>query len=256
MESRIHTPILGLLFDDQWFQVFVAYSGILFDLSITPLLLWQRTRPVAFIASLLFHLFNSYVFHIGIFPYMSIAFALFFYPPSTLRKVFLRQPQPPTLPAVTPSTSGSIAAFLAVYMLIQIALPFRHHLIEGNVLWTEEGHRHAWRMMLRTKHGQLRLRAKDIDTGEQWLVRPREHLSRKQARVVAINPDMLFTFVQYLKQKYAEEGRSNIAIYAAVSRVSLNRRPYCRFVDRAVNLAAVEWNYFGHNAWIVDYDLD
>ncbi len=256
LESRLHTPVLGLLFNDTWFQYAVAYAGILFDLSVVPLLLWRRTRAAACIASLGFHLFNSYVFHIGIFPYLAISFALFFYPSATLRKVFLRQQQAPATPSIAGSKSRGVVAFLAVYVLIQIALPLRHHLIAGDVLWTEEGHRHAWRMMLRTKHGQLRLRVKDMETGEQWLVRPFEHLSSKQARVVAVNPDMLFAFVQFLKRQYAEEGHSNIAIYAAMSRVSLNRRPYRRFVDGTVNLAAVKWNYFGHNDWIVDYDLD
>lgn len=256
LESRFQTPLLGLLFDERWFQLFVAYAAIAFDLLITPLLLWPRTRPAAFIALLLFHLFNSYVFHIGIFPYMSIALALFFYPPDTLRQVCLRQQQAPVVPTRMPSVSWGIAVLLAIYLLIQIALPLRHHWIKGEVLWTEEGHRHAWRMMLRSKRGQLVLRVKDVETGEQWLVHPTEHLARKQARAVAVHPDMLYAYVQFLKRQYAREGRSPIEIYAAVSRVSVNRRPYHRFVDGAVNLAAVKWNYFGHNEWILDRDLD
>ena len=254
LESRIRTPILGVLFDDLPFQLFIAYAGILFDLLITPMLLWRRTRAAAFIASLFFHLFNSYVFQIGIFPYLSIAFALFFYPPETLRKYFFRREQPPPLPAQAASPSWGVTCFLTIYILIQIALPLRHYWIAGDVLWTEEGHRHAWRMMLRSKSGHLVLRVKDVKTGEQWTVRPSEHLTRKQARAVAAKPDMLYTYVQFLKRHYAREGRSPIEIYAAVSQVSVNRRPYCRLVDGSVDLAAVKWNYFGHNAWILAFN--
>jgi hypothetical protein len=256
LASRIHTPVLGALFDERWFQLSIAYSGIAFDFLITPLLLWQRTRTAAFIASLFFHLFNSYVFQIGIFPYLSIAFALFFYPPATLRKVFFRQQQTPLIPSTATSPSWSITIFLVIYVLIQIALPLQHYWIEGDVLWTEEGHRHAWRMMLRSKSGRLVLRVKDVETGEQWSVRPSEHLTRKQARVVAVNPDMLYSYVQFLKRRYAKEGHAHIEIYAAISRVSVNRRPYRRLVDGSVDLAAVKWNYLGHNAWILDGDRD
>jgi vitamin K-dependent gamma-carboxylase len=256
LESRSNTPVLGLLFGERWFQLFVAYAAIAFDLLITPLLLWPPTRTAAFVASLCFHLFNSYVFQIGIFPYLSIAFALFFYPPATLRNVFLRQQQVPAIPSVAPSPSWGITTFLALYVLVQLALPLRHHWIKGDVLWTEEGHRHAWRMMLRSKRGQLVLRVQDVATGEQWLVHPSEHLTRKQAQAVAVHPDMLYAYVQFLKRQYAGEGRSPIEIYAAVSRVSVNRRPYYRFVDGSMNLAAVQWNAWGHNDWILHRDLD
>jgi hypothetical protein len=256
LASHRHTPVLGTLFDERWFQLFIAYSAIAFDFLITPLLLWQRTRTAAFIASLFFHLFNSYVFQIGIFPYLAIAFTLFFYPPATLRNVFFWQPQAPTLPSIATSPSWRLTIFLATYLLIQIALPLRHYWIEGDVLWTEEGHRHAWRMMLRSKSGRLVLRVKDVETGKQWSVRPSEHLTRKQARGVAVYPDMLYAYVQFLKRRYAQEGHTHIEIYAAVSQVSVNRRPYRRLVDGSVDLAAVKWNYFGHNAWILDHDPD
>jgi hypothetical protein len=236
--------------------LFIAYSGIAFDFLITPLLLWQRTRTAAFIASLFFHLFNSYVFQIGIFPYLAMAFTLFFYPPATLRNVFFRQPQVPILPSTATSPSWRLTIFLVIYLLIQIALPLRHYWIEGDVLWTEEGHRHAWRMMLRSKSGRLVLRVKDTETGQQWSVRPSEHLTRKQARGVAVYPDMLYAYVQFLKHRYAQEGHAHIEIYAAVSQVSVNHRPYRRLVDGSVDLAAVKWNYFGHNAWILHRDPD
>jgi len=42
---------------------------------------------------------------------------------------------------------------IGVYIISQIVLPSRHWLIEDHVLWSEEGHRLSWRMMLRTKSG-------------------------------------------------------------------------------------------------------
>ncbi len=40
-------------------------------------------------------------------------------------------------------------------MIWQVYLPVRHYFIPGNVFWTEEGHRMAWRMMLRNKAGEV-----------------------------------------------------------------------------------------------------
>jgi ABC-type siderophore export system fused ATPase/permease subunit len=57
---------------------FISYSSIAFDLLIVLALLWRKTRLLAVIASCVFHLFNSSVFQIGIFPYLSLAAILFF----------------------------------------------------------------------------------------------------------------------------------------------------------------------------------
>src|SRR5690554_5475832 len=88
MAGRADYWIIGGLLQENWVHWTIAYTGILFDLLIVPLMLWRRTRTLGFIISIIFHLFNSVVFQIGIFPYMSIAFALFFFSPETLRKRF------------------------------------------------------------------------------------------------------------------------------------------------------------------------
>ena len=48
------------IFSKKWFYLFIAYSGIVFDLLIVPFLLFKKTRTIAFIASLIFHIFNCY----------------------------------------------------------------------------------------------------------------------------------------------------------------------------------------------------
>ena len=76
--SRLSTQhITGILYGQKWFQLLVCYGGFFFDLLIVPLLLWKKTRPYAFLLSCLFHVFNSFTFRIGIFPYLSIALNLF-----------------------------------------------------------------------------------------------------------------------------------------------------------------------------------
>ena len=86
MKSKSNYPLIGTMLQQKWLHGFISYSGILFDLLIVPLLLWKHTRKWAFIASIVFHLFNSIVFQIGIFPYMSLALSLFFFEPKTISK--------------------------------------------------------------------------------------------------------------------------------------------------------------------------
>ena len=58
---------------------------------IIPALLWKPTRKLAFIASIIFHLFNSFIFQVGIFPYLSLAFAVFFFDPKYIQNLFLKK---------------------------------------------------------------------------------------------------------------------------------------------------------------------
>lgn len=106
---------------------------------------------------MIFHIFNSITLQIGIFPFFALTFALFFYEPETIRRLFLEKSQKLEDENLSQNLYGKrIVYFLMIpYLIIQIALPLRHHFIEGDVLWTEEGHRLSWRMMLRERNGYI-----------------------------------------------------------------------------------------------------
>jgi hypothetical protein len=249
-------PLIGPLLATDWIKWVVAYGGIFFDLLIVPLLLWKRTRLLAFVASLIFHGFNSAVFQIGIFPYLMIGADVFFFEPEKVRKIFFKQ-KPSLQLQNNPNIHNDnhlpnqfILGGLAIFFVLQIALPVRHLLYPGDVNWTEEGHRMSWRMMLRSKGGNLYFKLKNPKTDEQWNVYLSDYLTDVQAADVATHPDMIWQVVQLLKNKYAAEGIEGLEIYA-VSEASLNGRPYQIFVDPAVNLAKVEWEPFSHASWIL-----
>lgn len=79
-------------------------------------------------------------------------------------------------------------------------------------------------------------------------------LSTKQQRAVATKPDMIWQFCQYLKQKFAKEGR-DVSIYVNC-RVRVNDHDYETFIDPEVDMAAAKWDYFWHNDWIMPSKLD
>ena len=229
------------------FQI-MAWSGILYDLLIIPMLLYRRTRVLAFFLSLFFHLFNSITLQIGTFPYMMIGASVLFFSPERVRR-FFRQPQwsdeHGTLPISNRHKNLIQFAFMA-FVVINIALPLRHHLIKGNVLWTEEGHRLSWRMMLRSKQGNVHFTIKD--NGKLISHDARDHLSDKQYRTMATHPDFIWQYVQYLKKLFGPD----IEVYV-ISWVRVNGRDAQPIIDPNVDMAKVKWHWFKHEPWIPDH---
>lgn len=253
--AKGHYPVIGSLFRTTWFKYFIIYGGIVFDLVIVPLLLWRRTRVFAFGLCLFFHLFNSIVFQIGGFPYLMIALTVFFFPPDVIRKRFFKKkPAADIQPGVVlPRKAGLITGALAVYFIIQLILPLRHLFIPGSVLWTEEGHRMAWHMMLRTKTGHVSFHGRVPETGEIVTIPLHEYFTPLQCRQMAKQPDMIWQAAQILKKIYTEKGYPTMALYATTS-VSLNGGPFKPIIDPETDLAHAAWPRFGATPWVLPYE--
>ncbi|NAS31972.1 HTTM domain-containing protein [Flavobacteriaceae bacterium R38] len=250
MSARKGYPIIGDFLQLKWVHYLITYVGIFYDLLIVPLLLWKPTRKIAFAASIIFHIFNSIVLQIGIFPYMSLAFTLFFFEPDYIRRLFLKKkPELQVSSIHIPSYRKAFVILGSVYFIIQIALPLRHWLIKDDVLWTEEGHRMSWRMMLRSKSGYIRFKVVDKNTDAVEIVNPKKYLSRKQSRIIGTKPDVIWQFVQRLKKEYASQGKE-VAIYG-MGKIKVNNGPYKTLIDPNVDLSMEEWSHFKHHSWIL-----
>lgn len=250
MQGKSHFPLVGGLLQQEYMHYFITYSGILFDGLVIPLLLFKPTRKYIFYASIFFHLFNSFVFHIGIFPYLSLAFCLFFFDAKTVRNIFLKKKELYAGNFIeTPNYQNVLKIAFAIYFIIQIALPLRHYFIEDKVIWTEEGHRLSWRMMLRAKSGSIHFRVVDNTTNRIIPIKLDDYLTKKQQRGLKTKPDFIWQFVQRLKQKFNTDGKS-ISIYAT-SYVSVNGKPSKRFINPDIDLAKAEWNLFKHSTWLL-----
>ena len=199
-KSKKSYPIIGGLLQEPLVHMVVGISGILFDLLIVPALLWKPTRKWAFVASLFFHLFNSIVFQIGIFPYLALAFTVFFFEPETIRKLFFKKKAPYQGDSrVVPPRRELVLGILSLYFLIQLVLPIRHYFIKDDVLWTEEGHRMSWRMMLRSRTGITTFRIVNHSNGNSYLVNLDDYLTRGQKSKIKSYPDFMWQFAQRLK---------------------------------------------------------
>jgi len=250
MKGKVNYPLIGGFLQNSFMPYLVGYGGILFDGLIIPLLLFRPTRKYAFFASIFFHLFNSIVFQVGVFPYLSLAFCLFFFKPETIKNFFLKGKELYTkAEVIVPNYKPALIALGSIYFIIQIALPIRHHFIEDNVLWTEEGHRLSWRMMLRSKSSSTSYKVVNTQTKKVTRINMSDYLSKKQIRLASTKPDVIWQFAQYLKKEFKKNGE-DVQVFVN-AKVSVNGKPYKQLIDKDLDITSVKFNYFTHNAWIL-----
>ncbi|NMH27812.1 HTTM domain-containing protein [Flavobacterium silvaticum] len=248
-----HVPGLSF-FADHWFHVFIAWTGMLFDLIVIPMFLFRRTRLLALLASILFHTFNFFTLKIGIFPFLALSFAVFFFEPESIRRVFFWK-KPTFVSDVEPPISirnkNVLLYFFLPYFIIQLILPIRHWFIKGDVLWTEEGHRLSWRMMLRHRTGSIVFHVIDAKTGQPITYDVTAHLTPRQFKNMLGHPDMIWQTAQHIKSEFQKQGTEVRVFVDALC--SVNKQPSRLLIDRKVDLAHADWNYFGHCDWILLY---
>ncbi|MCK7589283.1 HTTM domain-containing protein [Subsaxibacter sp. CAU 1640] len=250
LRGKSDYALVGDLLQQKWLHYVLSYGGILFDGLIIPLLLFKPTRKWAFLVSLFFHLFNSFVFQIGIFPYLSIAFSVFFFEPKTIRNIFLKnKPFYSENEVVVPSYKTPFMVVLILYFIIQIGLPLRHHFFKDDVLWTEEGHRLSWRMMLRSKSGYTTYRVVDKKTNVEIPINLNDYLTMSQQRTASTKPDVIWQFAQYLKKDFTKKGM-DVKVFVD-SRIKVNSGKMQRLTDPQVDLANVDWHPLKHSDWLL-----
>ena len=254
MRARRGNPFVDLVFDLGLELPVFAWGGLLVDLLLLPALLWKRTRWIAFVFAVLFHLWNSTLFQIGIFPPMMILATTMFFEPDWPRRVLARIRRIPFVPApsVSPSSTARVgttgALVLLAFAAVQILLPLRHHLYPGDVAWTEEGHRFAWRMMLRAKMGNADFVI--VDNGAVTDVDVDRYLTRWQQLAMGPRPDMLQQFAHYLASDYEAKTGRRPKVYAN-SAVSLNHGERALLLKENVDLAATRRSLLAVD-WIRD----
>lgn len=178
-------PVIGPWLAQPWAPYFVAWYGLVFDLTLPFLLCWRRTRWLGIGLAILFHLSNSVLFEIGVFPWMGIVSLVVFLDPDAPRRLLerFRQPSEPIEndDSSTPKSTGQrsadwqrnlVTAGLVFYAVVQLVVPLRHLLYAGNVEWTEEGKNFSWRMMLSYKQAVVGFVVTDGRTGRKYVVDP------------------------------------------------------------------------------------
>ncbi len=243
LPARSGLPIVGPLLAGPATAHVLSVAGAAFDVAIVPLLLWRRTRSVAWVVLVGFHLATWALFPIGVFPWLMIgASTVFFEPdwPARVRARIARRPAP--VPVPRPGHRGgrasrrALVALAAVWVAIQVALPLRHLAYAGAHRWTGQGYRFAWNVLLTERAGTVTFLVRDRATGATWTADPAELYTPTQLRVMAAEPDLIHQAAILIAARERAAGRDvEVRVDAWAS---LNGEPAARLVDPTVDLAA------------------
>lgn len=235
-------PFLHDFFQGSMAGYFASYIAVSFDLFIVPLLLWRRTRLVAFFLAVCFHILNACLFPIDIFPWLGIAATTLFLSPSWPRRIFRFLPQlaanssPKPLPA-SKRKRTAILLFAGTYAAIQVLVPLRHFLFPGGIEWAYMEHRFSWQMLLRNRRTITFFYITDPNNGETYQVRPERYLHTQQILHMGWRPDMVWQFAQFLGRVMPRTGPEPLKVEVRML-VSVNGRKPQLFLDPNVDLAA------------------
>jgi hypothetical protein len=247
-------PILGSLFSQLWVHYAMSWATIVFELTIVALLLWQRTRWLAYPMLVAFHLLTLKLFHIGMFPWIMIVMTTLFFPPDWPRRWWpQRHDVPPSSPATRtapPPWRRRVGLTLAlIYLAIQCAVPLRSYIYPGPTLWTEDGMRFAWRVMLVEKTGHVDFEVREPQRGRVWWISPDDYLTPRQVKMMATRPAMIQQLAQSIAHDFRQKGLGKVAVHATAY-VSLNGRPSQRFIDFDVDLTQTQ-QALSETPWIL-----
>ena len=264
LQSKYDLPLIGgNLLQMEWVHYAMSWGGMLYDLSIPFLLMLNKTRIMAFILVVFFHVFTLILFPIGMFPHIMIFSSMVFFSSKfhekilhQIRRVITKVGKKVKSKKIQMETSNlyvlhkqNLTLFAVTsFFIVQILLPFRYQLYPGELFWHEQGYRFSWRVMLIEKIGYTNFKVKNPNDGTSFMVDSSQYLTPFQLKQMSFQPDFILEFAHYLGEKYSTEN-NKVEVYAD-SFVALNGRPSKRFIDPDINLIN-EQESFKDKKWIL-----
>lgn len=247
------TPLIGGLLEQEWLAFAFSWSGALYDLSIVFLLLIPFTRPLAYLAVVVFHLMTALLFQIGMFPYIMILCTLIYFDASTHQRILQFFKAKCSIPNSLLSKDSSMhtfkLVFLAIFFGIQIMLPFRYLMYPGDLYWTEQGYRFSWRVMLMEKAGHTTFQVIEPHTERKDYVNNDKYLRPQQIKMMSTQADMILQYAHYLCSLYESKGWQNCQVKCQ-SKVTLNGNRSSTFIDPEIDLCTIKRGW-RHKEWIL-----
>ena len=263
LPSKYSIPILGDLLQQQWTHYTFAWAGAIYDLTIPFLLLIKRTRTVAFILVVIFHVLTRVLFPIGMFPYIMIVSALIFFD-AGLHNRILETISKGFRISKSLFDNGKNYSFpklmihkvsvgiVALFFIVQLLVPFRYMLYPGELFWTEEGYRFSWRVMLMEKAGYANFKVVNPENGQRFYVDNTQFLSPFQEKQMSSQPDFILEYAHFLENHYRQQGIQNPEVYVD-SYVALNGRQSRPYVNPDIDLTEIEPS-LKHRTWLLPFN--
>ena len=242
LPSKYELPILGRWVHLKATAYLFSWAGCAYDLFVWLFLWVKKTRKVAYFFVVVFHVLTGILFpRIGMFPYIMIISTIIFFSSDWHQKLLNYLPYGSPMPEDTsnirqPSTTRKmIQLALALYLLIQLYLPFRYVFFAGNLFWQEQGYRFSWRVMLMEKNGYTSIIVRDPMENMQREVDQDAFLTPFQKKQMKSQPDMILQFARYIGDQFYLEKGYKPEVYVS-SRMSLNGRRSQWFTNEKIDV--------------------
>ena len=248
LPTKFDIPLLGSMMHEKWMHYLFSWGGAIYDLSIIGFLLWRRTRMLAFVMVVVFHVMTRVLFPIGMFPYIMIFSALIFFDHVVHDKLLsyfstifrINKSIFDTKKTYQYTAIDKFAPYiLGGFMLFQLIFPLRNLAYPGNVFWTEQGYRFSWRVMLMEKTGYANFKILNGNTGKRFYVDNHDFLTATQQKQMSTQPDLIVEYAHYLGEHFASQGHEHVEVYVE-SQVALNGRKSQPFIDPNRDLMKVK----------------
>lgn len=225
LASKTSMPIIGDLFTLTATPYVFSWIGMLFDLTVPFFLLSKKTRAYAYVVVLGFHLTTYLLFNIGLFPFIMSGMVIVFFNIQLFKSIKKTESTTTNIPLWT-------TTIVVLFVISQTFIPLRHYFIKGDMLWTEQGYRFAWHVMLKEKNGHVTFRVENKDTGRETTIITSDYLCSAQEHQMSFQPDMIVEFARFIKTKYPNQ---DVSVYADTY-VSLNGKRGRPILDRNKDL--------------------
>ncbi|XP_071482923.1 vitamin K-dependent gamma-carboxylase-like [Diadema antillarum] len=278
----VFEPFRLLLTDSQIDYFMVHLGGLALDLSAGFLLFFDATRPAGTFFTGSFHIMNSQLFSIGMFPFAMLASTTVFYSDTWPRKLcralpsFLRNQIPSLEQSAEPSEhciySGRdttkkqdasskkakspalktrhhlVVVGCLLYASVQLFLPYSHFITKGYNNWTNGLYGYSWDMMVHTWETQhIKMKYVDGKTGEEGYLAPEYWVESNRW---ASHSDMTKQYATCIANHLESMGVAQPQLYVDVWK-SMNSRFRQRMFDPNVDLVRAHWSPFSATPWLM-----
>lgn len=256
-------PIIGFIFKYSFVAYLLSWVGMLYDLSIVLWLSLKKTKNVAYLIVILFHILTGILFQIGIFPLVMIFCTTIFLDANLHKKIlaifittfyFIKLKIEDIKKNVVCRKYFAANNFFFIsigfYIIAQILIPLRFLFYDESIFWTDEGYRFSWRVMLAEKSGSATFYITDKQKKRTWIVDNRDFLTIHQEKQMAIQPDFILQYAHFLYDSYKKNKNDELEIKVE-SFLSINGRASKLYIDSTLNLASLE-ETFSQKNWVLN----
>ncbi|KAF4523661.1 hypothetical protein B566_EDAN006031 [Ephemera danica] len=270
----VFTPFRHFLTGEEIDYWIIHVGGFLLDLTIGFWLFFDKTRPIALLFCASFHVMNSQLFAIGMFPYVCLVTMLLFCNPDWPRNLIYQFRKRIGFQYSTTSQKKHgltdddkkyydyqqkwkkiiTVSLLGLHIALQAFLPYSHFITKGYNTWTNGLYGYSWDMMVHNWN-TIRIMPRIVDetTGQEHFLDANAWVSSDRW---AQHADMVVQWAKCMETNLREsQEMHHVSVYLDVWS-SLNGRFQQRMYDPHVNLLTADWSPFKQTPWIMPLMLE